>query len=66
MVEVGSPFFHYAVEDDPIRLVGLDTSVPGHHHGMMCEERLRWLDETLSAQPDRPMIFMHHPPSYRR
>ena len=30
---------------------------------MMCEDRLRWLDETLGAQPDRPtMIFMHHPP----
>jgi len=59
----GSPFVHYAIEDYPIRLIGLDTTVPEHHHGMMCDERLRWLDETLSAQPDRPtMIFMHHPP----
>jgi len=59
----GSPFIHYAIEDYPIRLIGLDTSVPEHHHGMMCEERLRWLEETLRAQPDRPtMIFMHHPP----
>jgi len=59
----GSPFAHYAVDDYPIRLIGLDTTVPEHHHGMMCEERLRWLDETLSAQPDRPtFIFMHHPP----
>jgi len=60
---VGSPFVHYAIEDYPVRLIGLDTSVPEHHHGMMCDERLRWLDETLSAQPDRPtLIFMHHPP----
>ena len=59
----GSPFVHYAVEDYPVRLIGLDTSVPEHHHGMMCEERLRWMEQTLSAQPDRPtMIFMHHPP----
>ena len=59
----GAPFIHYAIEDYPIRLIGLDTSVPEHHHGMMCDERLRWLDETLSAQPDRStMIFMHHPP----
>ena len=60
---IGTPFINYAVEDYPIRLIGLDTSVPEHHHGMMCKERLRWLEETLSAQPDRPtLIFMHHPP----
>ena len=30
---------------------------------MMCEQRLRWLDDTLSARPDFPtLIFMHHPP----
>ncbi len=59
----GAPFVHYAIDDYPIRLIGLDTSVPEHHHGLMCDERLRWLDETLSAQPERPtMIFMHHPP----
>ena len=59
----GSPFVHYAIDDYPIRLIGLDTSVPEHHHGMMCDERLRWLDETLSTRPDSPtLIFMHHPP----
>ena len=63
MPRPGAPFVHYAIDDFPIRLIGLDTSVPGHHHGLMCDERLRWLDETLSAQPDRPtIIFMHHPP----
>ena len=42
---------------------GRQTFVPGHHHGMMCEERLRWLDDTLSARRDCPtLIFMHHPP----
>src|SRR5579872_290065 len=63
MPRAGVPFVHYAIEEFPVRLVGLDTTVPEHHHGMMCEERLRWLDDTLSAQPDRAtMIFMHHPP----
>lgn len=57
------PFVHYAIEDYPIRLVGLDSTVPGHHHGEMCAERLRWLDTTLKARPDIPtLIFMHHPP----
>jgi Icc protein len=58
-----APFVQYAIDKYPLRLIGLDTSVPGHHHGMMCEERLRWLDATLSARPDSPtLIFMHHPP----
>jgi len=58
-----APFVNYAIDRFPVRLVGLDTSVPGYHHGMICEERLRWLDNTLSARPDCPtLIFMHHPP----
>src|SRR5579862_63484 len=63
MPRVGSPFIDYAIDDFPIRLVGVDSTVPEHHHGEMCEARLRWLDETLSAQPERPtLVFMHHPP----
>jgi len=63
MPRAGSPFVHYAVDDFPIRLIGLDTTVPEHHHGEMCAERLRWLDDTLRAAPNRPtLIFMHHPP----
>jgi 3',5'-cyclic AMP phosphodiesterase CpdA len=59
----GAPFAHYAVDDHPVRLVGLDTTVAGHHHGTMCAERLAWLDHTLRAAPRRPtVVFMHHPP----
>jgi 3',5'-cyclic-AMP phosphodiesterase len=59
----GAPFVNYAIDDYPIRLIGLDTSVPGHHHGELCEERLRWLERTLLARSDAPtLIFMHHPP----
>ncbi len=58
-----APFVNYAVDRYPVRLIGLDTTVPGHHHGLLCEERLRWLDDTLGARPDSPtLIFMHHPP----
>jgi Icc protein len=40
----GPPFLHYAIEEYPIRLIGLDTTVPGHHHGEMCAERLNgWI-----------------------
>ena len=56
-------FLHYTVEDYPLRLVALDTSIPGEHGGMLCEERLRWLDATLATAPLRPtLVMMHHPP----
>src|SRR5438132_728794 len=58
-----APFVNYAIDRFPLRLVGVDTTVPGQNHGMMSEERLRWLDDKLGARPDSPtLIFMHHPP----
>jgi 3',5'-cyclic AMP phosphodiesterase CpdA len=56
-------FLQYAVEDYPVRLVALDTLVPGEGGGELCADRLAWLDRTLAAAPDRPTaIMMHHPP----
>lgn len=58
-----SGFLQYTVEDYPIRLVALDTVIPGESGGRLCDERLQWLDRTLAAAPERPtMIIMHHPP----
>jgi 3',5'-cyclic-AMP phosphodiesterase len=63
MPPLGAPFINYVIDRFPLRLIGLDTTVPEHDYGMMCEQRLRWLDETLSARSDSPtLIFMHHPP----
>ncbi len=56
-------FLHYAVEDHPLRLIGLDTVVPGHGYGEMDVARLGWLEQRLGEMPNRPtVIFMHHPP----
>jgi Icc protein len=56
-------YLQYTIEDYPLRLVALDTLVPGRHLGTLCAERLQWLDAALAARPDRPtMILMHHPP----
>lgn len=56
-------FVQYVVEDFAVRLIMLDTSVPGASHGELCEQRLAWLQATLAAQPTRPtVIAMHHPP----
>lgn len=56
-------FVQYTVEDWPVRLVALDTLVPGSAAGRLCEQRLAWLDAQLSAAPSHPtLILMHHPP----
>jgi 3',5'-cyclic AMP phosphodiesterase CpdA len=56
-------FVQYTIEHLPVRIVMLDTLVPGATHGELCARRLAWLEARLAEQPDRPtMIAMHHPP----
>ncbi|MFZ5813180.1 MAG: phosphodiesterase [Thermodesulfobacteriota bacterium] len=56
-------FLQYAVEDFPVRLVGLDTIEPGRSDGLFCAERESWLRARLDEGDDRPtLLFMHHPP----
>ena len=55
-------FVQYVVDDYPVRLVVLDTSVPGEPGGELCEQRLRWLDRTLSESSRPTIIAQHHPP----
>ena len=59
----GGRFIQYVVENYPVRLVALDTLVPGRVGGLLCSERLGWLAARLAEAPARPtLIFMHHPP----
>ncbi len=56
-------FLHLVLEDWPLRLIGLDTIVPGESRGLLCEARLDWIAARLGEAPDRDtVIFMHHPP----
>jgi Icc protein len=56
-------YVQYVVEDLPVRLVMLDTLVPGANHGELSDGQLEWLDRTLAAQPSKPtLVGMHHPP----
>ena len=56
-------FLQYAVEDHPLRLIALDTLLPGEIGGLLCEARLAWLAARLEEAAERPtVIFMHHPP----
>lgn len=46
-----------------LRVLVLDSSVPGFHHGEVSEEQLRWLAAELqSPAPDGTLLVLHHPP----
>ena len=48
---------------DGLRLIALDTSVPGWHHGDLDAGQLRWLADVLSEPaPHGTLLAMHHPP----
>jgi len=55
---------HQAIEDFPVRLIGLDTldeaeSGAGRIDAAGCD----WLEARLAEAPERPtVVFMHHPP----
>ena len=56
-------FVNYAIEDHPVRIIALDTTVPGESGGLVCAERLAWLDAKLAEQPKKAtVVLMHHPP----
>ena len=52
------------VEDlNGLRLIGLDTVIPGKHHGGVIPEMLAWLETELDRSAETPVIVcMHHPP----
>jgi 3',5'-cyclic AMP phosphodiesterase CpdA len=62
-LHAGNPFIQYVLDPYAVRIVALDTVIPGEGSGELCDTRLSWLDHTLAAAPDRPtLVIMHHPP----
>ncbi|PXY36648.1 metallophosphoesterase [Prauserella flavalba] len=46
-----------------LRIIVLDSTVPGHHHGELTEEQLAWLaDELATPAPAGTVLALHHPP----
>lgn len=46
-----------------LRVIALDTSVPGFHHGELGADRLEWLaGEPATPAPDGTILALHHPP----
>ena len=55
---------HFVIEDaGPVRIAGLDVTVPGQHHGSMDAAAADWLEAVLQRAPERPtLLLMHQPP----
>ncbi len=46
-----------------LRIIALDSTIPGHHHGEITEQQLEWLAGILATPaPDGTLIALHHPP----
>ncbi|MFF1828415.1 phosphodiesterase [Paenarthrobacter sp. NPDC058040] len=46
-----------------LRIITLDTTVPGYHHGELSDAQLEWLaDELSTPAPDGTILALHHPP----
>ncbi|WP_309108205.1 phosphodiesterase [Arthrobacter sp.] len=46
-----------------LRVITLDTSVPGFHHGELSGAQLEWLaDQLETPAPDGTILALHHPP----
>ncbi|MEM9061139.1 MAG: phosphodiesterase [Pseudomonadota bacterium] len=53
---------NWVIDGFPVRVIGLDTVIPGRAEGHLAPETLEFLDRQLSAS-DRPTIVgLHHPP----
>ena len=54
---------HSAADLGPLRLLMLDSTVPGEPAGRLEGDQLAWLDRELAAAPHVPaLVALHHPP----
>ena len=60
--ETNSP--HDRVYDiDGLRIIALDSTVPGYHHGEFSAAQLSWLEEVLAVPAAHgTLLALHHPP----
>lgn len=46
-----------------LRVIALDSTVPGFHHGEISDSQLDWLRDVLATPaPDGTILALHHPP----
>ncbi len=57
-----APYFHDVVHGD-LHIITLDSSVPGHVAGAICEAQFTFLTHALTRHADLPkLLVIHHPP----
>jgi len=53
----------YVIDELPLRIVALDSTIARQSGGALTGEQLHWLDRTLGFAPSTPTIVaLHHPP----
>ena len=57
-------FLQYVIDEYPVRLVALDTVIPGGPEGTLCARRLHWLEQCLADSAAPTVIALHHPPFF--
>lgn len=58
------PLHCAATDHGPVRVIGLDVTVPGAHHGLFDDAAADWLADALAREPERPTIVMMHQPPF--
>jgi 3',5'-cyclic AMP phosphodiesterase CpdA len=54
---------HYCIDEHPVRIVAIDSCIPGKDEGQVDAAALAWLEPVLGTDPEKPTIVMlHHPP----
>jgi Icc protein len=57
------PLHFSAGAHGPLRVIGLDISVPGQHHGDIDATTVDWLERALAEESGRPtIVLLHQPP----
>lgn len=54
----------HTIAEGPVRVIGLDVTVPGDHHGLVTPAHADWLDRTLTSAPETPTLIVTHQPPF--
>ncbi|UOQ56634.1 metallophosphoesterase [Leucobacter allii] len=61
--DAGEESVDYVTEINGLRIIALDSTVPGSHHGEITDEQYAWLADVLATPaPHGSIIALHHPP----
>jgi 3',5'-cyclic AMP phosphodiesterase CpdA len=61
---VAGPLHYVAGAYGPVRVVALDVTLPGLHHGAVDDAALAWLEHALAQESGRPTLLMMHQPPF--